>query len=346
MFDEYLIWYADPTDNSLIFQMETPFLRKSSVHPMILLATFLYGEQGVRKRLFRLFCESARLSGIELVIVGHPAPLFELPPNVRHVPVTWDQLVDRLRDGVLNGTEPTELRGLTEFYKVNDFKPLFAHLFPELVQGYDWWGTMDNDMILGNWRKFLTPYFLSQYDLIAGHTFAYTAGHLTLYRNTPLLNQLFLRSSDPPAVIFASAKPYAFDEWGTAGGTHTFFIHYNNTMSGIVDHHRESLGIRTFGLWNYVWDGDWYNKSHSFAQVTLMRDDEDGRGEQKQALVQTCYSTHHDCNGEVMFVHFQESKAITERVLKNNNTLFQALIDRGEYRVDFLKGPSLLPDRK
>jgi hypothetical protein len=47
-----------------------------------------------------------------------------------------------------------------------DLKPFFAYLFPQVGEGYDWWGHLDNDMLLGNVHHFVTPEMLRNYDMI------------------------------------------------------------------------------------------------------------------------------------------------------------------------------------
>ena len=302
--------------------------------PKILLFTYIYGEQAANKGYLRLFVESARRSGIELALVGYPGPPFHLPPNVRYIPVTWDELVDRIKFKILNGTEPTDLRATDLYYKVNDFKPVFAHLFPEIVHGYDWWGSMDNDLVLGNMRKFLNQQLLSQFDIMDALQNEYTAGHLTLYRNTVVINTLFRLAQRPLHEIFGTSQHLAFDEWGGKLGRKE--PHYNSTMAGIVHRHHERLGLRWHGMGHYVWDYDWYKNDTSLGELTLKKLSPHGQE------LRIFPNDHPDWSYEVMFCHFERSKKILEQVLSDKH-LLQELVDRGEYRINFVKGPSVLP---
>jgi len=41
-------------------------------------------------------------------------------------------------------------------YKLNDFKPAYGFLFPEIFSQYDFWGHADIDMVYGNIRGIMT----------------------------------------------------------------------------------------------------------------------------------------------------------------------------------------------
>jgi len=94
-------------------------------------------------------------------------------------------------------------------YKLCDFKPAYGLVFSELVDGYDFWGHCDIDIIFGNIRNFITDELLENYDLISVRH-DYVSGCFLLYRNSPKLNSLFLHSKDYKKV-FTSEK-HCFDE--------------------------------------------------------------------------------------------------------------------------------------
>jgi hypothetical protein len=72
-------------------------------------------------------------------------------------------------------------------YKLCDYRPAYGHIFDEELKGYDFWGHCDLDVVWGNIRKYLTDEILDSYDKILDR------GHLTLYRNTDTINQIFFR---------------------------------------------------------------------------------------------------------------------------------------------------------
>jgi len=97
-------------------------------------------------------------------------------------------------------------------YKLNDFKPAYGFIFPELIAGYDFWGHSDLDIIYGNIRNFLTNDLLGTYDFISlRHD--YTTGCFCLYRNNETLNTYFKRSKDY-RMILSNPRHYCFDECG------------------------------------------------------------------------------------------------------------------------------------
>ena len=83
---------------------------KSSPQKRIIVASYLFGEKSANTGYLQMFLESARHSGIDVAIVGFPKPGFPLPPNVKHINVTWDQFVDRVSTRLFNGENLPILR--------------------------------------------------------------------------------------------------------------------------------------------------------------------------------------------------------------------------------------------
>ena len=63
-------------------------------------------------------------------------------------------------------------------YKLCDYKPIYGLIFQDWINGYDFWGYCDPDIIWGNLRNFLTDDELNNYDRLGNR------GPLCLYRNT------------------------------------------------------------------------------------------------------------------------------------------------------------------
>jgi hypothetical protein len=99
---------------------------------------------------------------------------------------------------------------IREGYKLCDFKPTYGLLFPEIVEGYDFWGHGDIDVIFGDIRYFMTDELLDNYELInVRHDFI--SGYFLLFRNNEKMNTLFMRSNDYKKVL-SSHVHYCFDE--------------------------------------------------------------------------------------------------------------------------------------
>jgi len=137
------------------------------------------------------------------------------PPNVRTHEINFQQLRDLL----------SKKLGFTVNLSRRDrlpvFKPALGICFEELLDGYDFWGYCDLDMIFGDLRKFLRE------EILAAHEKILCRGHLTLFRNVERVNRYFML--DCPGVpgyreIFQSGKPFQFDEWH---GINLIFRYHN-----------------------------------------------------------------------------------------------------------------------
>jgi hypothetical protein len=95
-------------------------------------------------------------------------------------------------------------------YKLCDFRPAFGFLFSDLLEGYDFYGYGDIDVIYGNIRKFISDELLTQYDAISIRA-QYFTGFFAILRNCPKIVQLFRESSDYQ-LVFQSPGNYCFDE--------------------------------------------------------------------------------------------------------------------------------------
>ena len=111
-------------------------------HQKLIILTYAFGEKTAEKGAFRLFIESCRNAGIDFAIIGDVQLPYELPDNFQHFHISWDGFVDLIFQKIRDGNETTKLRK-AGFRKMCDFTPLMGYLFPEVVNGYDWWGHID-----------------------------------------------------------------------------------------------------------------------------------------------------------------------------------------------------------
>ncbi len=75
-------------------------------------------------------------------------------------------------------------------YKLCDLKPSYGDVFSEYIEGYDFWGFTDIDIIWGNIRTKEIEYLLENYDLISSRK-EVISGHFNLLKNNPTLNKLY-----------------------------------------------------------------------------------------------------------------------------------------------------------
>lgn len=164
---------------------------------------------------FEMWLLSAKFNkSFEWILFLDDTTKFNFPDNV-HVEYTTFQSV---RD---------KIQGKFEFqislqspYKLCDYKPAYGYIFNEYINGYDFWGYGDIDLIYGNLSNYLTDKILSEYDKIL------SVGHLTLFRNNDYMNSSFrLQAPNLPSYkeAFSNEKPFTFDEWG--GVTRIFNSH-------------------------------------------------------------------------------------------------------------------------
>lgn len=95
-------------------------------------------------------------------------------------------------------------------YKLCDFKPAFGLIFEDYINGFDFWGFCDLDLIFGNIRSFITSDLLDKYQIISARH-DYPTGFFMLFDNSFELKVLFKCSKDYKKV-FTSSRNFCFDE--------------------------------------------------------------------------------------------------------------------------------------
>jgi hypothetical protein len=96
-------------------------------------------------------------------------------------------------------------------YKLCDLKPAYGLMFSELLEGYDFWGHCDPDILWGNIRKFMTPELLNRYDILTTRKHA-LAGHFCVYRNEERINRICLETHDWERMLNDNDTSYMLDE--------------------------------------------------------------------------------------------------------------------------------------
>lgn len=240
---------------------------------------------------FQLFLNSCKYNKtIDWVIITDNESEYNYPQNVRKVKDTFVEVQKRIRrkfdfDVVVDNV-----------HKLCEYKPAYAYLFPELVEGYDYWGYGDIDLIYGNLRHFLTEEVLS-YEKI------FTLGHLTLIENKEKFNRMFLREIDGVEFYrkaFSSPVNFNFDE--------KFQDKVNiNTIFKAND----------CRVWEKSYAADIYTKSSNF-----LLDIGDGtKEERKDSLFVwnkgNLYRYYDNENGKIecqefMYIHLQKRKMINK----------------------------------
>jgi hypothetical protein len=87
-----------------------------------------------------IFLKTAAFSGVDVLMVGDTKLVTfpQLPPNVRQIHMTWEQLVGRVSTRVFDGRPLPQLLKANR-YKVVDLKPAYGVLFREHIAAYEFW---------------------------------------------------------------------------------------------------------------------------------------------------------------------------------------------------------------
>ncbi len=139
---------------------------------------------------FGYFIHSCKYnSKVDFLLVTDILIHIDLPSNVRVVNKSLNDIAERAEQkfGI-----PVVI---TDPYKLCDFKPAYGYIFSELIEGYDFWGYADIDVVFGNIRHFITDEILLNYDVISCRH-DYLTGVFCLYRNCHQINTLFMQSKD------------------------------------------------------------------------------------------------------------------------------------------------------
>lgn len=131
---------------------------------------------------------------------------YDYPDNVHVTYWSFDQMRERAQsifDFPISLERP---------YKLCDYKPAYGEIFARELEGYDFWGDCDIDLVWGDIRKFYTDELLSQYEKIGFN------GHSMLFRNTPEVSARYRTCLPEQKLtfrdVYTSDKGFAFDEPG------------------------------------------------------------------------------------------------------------------------------------
>lgn len=95
--------------------------------------------------------------------------------------------------------------------KVCDFRPAYGEIYSDYVAKFDFWGHCDVDVIFGDLSLFFPTSVLRTHDIFSSRLDKQMSGHLSLYRNTPIINSAY-RTHSKYRKIMSTAEHLAFDE--------------------------------------------------------------------------------------------------------------------------------------
>lgn len=94
--------------------------------------------------------------------------------------------------------------------KLCDLKPFYGHIHHDILEGYDFWGYGDCDLVWGDIRAFYTDSLLRRYNVLSTHADR-LSGHLAILHNTPKITELPLKHRDWRKILM-DENNHAFDE--------------------------------------------------------------------------------------------------------------------------------------
>ena len=152
--------------------------------------------------LFLKSCE--RNADIDWLFHTDCGPAEGAPDNVRFCQISFADYCKLVEERLQIPFSPASA------YKLCDLKPLLGYIHETDLEGYDFWGFGDLDLVYGNLRHFFTDQLLSDCDLVSTHG-RRVSGHLCLLRNTPAMRQAFMQVPGWKEIL-AAREHLSFDE--------------------------------------------------------------------------------------------------------------------------------------
>lgn len=129
---------------------------------------------------FQLWLNSCKINeSITWFVITDDHTLYSTPPNVKFVYSDFDTIK---RKAVLLFGSDIKLRTP---YDLCLFRPAYHKLFNSFVEGFDYWGFCDCDLIFGDISADIAPIMEKGVDKISWR------GHFTLFRNSSEINELY-----------------------------------------------------------------------------------------------------------------------------------------------------------
>jgi hypothetical protein len=155
---------------------------------------------------FPLFSNSVRNQPFDILFFTDIEEPPNAPNNIKWMKIGFDEIQNQFSKILGEELKPSKP------YKLCDFKPSYGLVFNEQLEGYDFWGSLDIDTVVGNFSSFITDEILDSTDIYSGVK-EYLSGSLHLIRNNEYCNNLFKNSRDWKKV-FRSSEYIGFDECG------------------------------------------------------------------------------------------------------------------------------------
>ena len=108
-----------------------------------------------------------------------------VPDNAKFVKISFEEYCRKAGEKLGIEFKPSK------FYKLCDLKPFYPFIHREELQGYDYVGWGDIDLIYGALDRFFPDSTIVRYDIISTHSYI-LSGHFALIRNIPSIYENFM----------------------------------------------------------------------------------------------------------------------------------------------------------
>jgi hypothetical protein len=131
--------------------------------------------------------------------------------------------------------------------KLCDIRPSFGEVFQDQIEGYDFWGYCDVDVVFGKIRYFLDDSVLEDNDVIFTKP-DYPTGFFAIYKNQANINSLY-KSTPDYIKVFQDEKLLCFDECGghysqVCNGVNILDTEYEiDSMHHILERNRDTINV-------------------------------------------------------------------------------------------------------
>jgi hypothetical protein len=118
-----------------------------------------------------------------LFLTDQPPPQRKIAPCISWVRISREEINQKASDLFRVKVDKS-------IYGMIDLRPAFGALLADHLQGFDYWGHCDCDVIYSNIRSHIDPYITRDPDVISARD-DFLCGHFTLWKNVERVNNFF-----------------------------------------------------------------------------------------------------------------------------------------------------------
>lgn len=190
-------------------------------------------------------------------------------------------------------------------FKLCDFKPTYGYVFKEYLEGYDYWGHCDPDIVWGKLSHFI------DYDKLSNYHKIFTLGHLSIYKNNIENNKLFFNTINGEEYykkVFTNPHAFGYDELN------------NNSINSIFSNNNYPLFTE-----NYAADIDPYSSAfrlniHNASGGYILQKKQEQLFLWEDGILNRCFLKNKELHKEEFcYIHLQKRNMANNSILKSDN---------------------------